>query len=919
MAAISDVQFLKIADRMAAQYELLKTVETQGSSAENAASLLIGNPQKARKTFSRSKNQLAEVKGFTTANSDQIGTQTLEIATPTGTTTEDLLLLVIGAEGAITGGPAGFTSLVNSNGTYGGYAIFYKIAGASEAASFTATMGQDDYFATLYRIEGSLAAGNPTDATAAETNTGLTVDIGAVTPASPAYAQRQFAIAVSAGPGTWTPPSPSGLVEDAQFSTSSSGGTSVWVGHSTDLLSAASSAETLTHTVSESKATFTVTIESKLEFTSVGDDFMIRAVSPGASGNTIQVFLIDPGANDATLLPDHFGNELRINLATDGSGNITTTAADIINVLQTHDYYSSRVALELFKVDYTGVVEALDTTLELGTGDDALTFTAATVGKEGNDLSVAFVDPSASGQTLSLSIVNNQALTVNLATDSNSVIITTPALIKTAIEADYQANSLFTVTLYGAGDLPVSALAATNLAGGLNGPYADTVLAEPPGQDRCQADPDVAIMATQAQTADNNLTARILAKGVTIFENLQAALTVHLSSVGETSIGTYLSTRSIKVHENFSLIQSERTGTAFDAAKVFKATALELGTVTIDGGNAVLTPGTALGVGSGAQSNTNYAAQKVELEYIPNSVQSAVQIDPAGSNDALAWTAVNAGVLGDNITIAYIDPGANDATLSVVVVQNDIVVNLATGVAGAITSTAQEILDAVAASSPASALVTGALVTGNDGTGVVTAIAETNLANGAGNLQVADVVLSLTMTDDSAASVIVTEVRFDTTDWPNKKETLAQRATFTTTAVTDINDQIKYTAKDGGLAGNSITIAYVDPAAINQSLSVALSTTAITVNLATDGAGAITSTAATIRTALLANSSIAALLYIELLGDGSEVAEAITATALTGGLDAPDFLAITNASLVSGGTDGDQVVLRSIIERNITL
>lgn len=100
------------------------------------------------------------------------------------------------------------------------------------------------------------------------------------------------------------------------------------------------------------------------------------------------------------------------------------------------------------------------------------------------------------------------------------------------------------------------------------------------------------------------------------------------------------------------------------------------------------------------------------------------------TNNDLTYTAVTGGTAGNSITVAYVDPSANDATLSVSVVGSAITVNLATGGAGAITSTAAQIKTAIEASTPASALVTVANKTGNDGSGVVAALSATPLAGG---------------------------------------------------------------------------------------------------------------------------------------------------------------------------------------------
>lgn len=121
-----------------------------------------------------------------------------------------------------------------------------------------------------------------------------------------------------------------------------------------------------------------------------------------------------------------------------------------------------------------------------------------------------------------------------------------------------------------------------------------------------------------------------------------------------------------------------------------------------------------------------------------DAVQASKDINPVGDDNGLTFTAVAYGAVGNAITIAYTDPGANDALLSVGVNYNAITVSLATGVAGAITSTAAEVLAAIEASEAASALVTVAIMTGDsgtadDGSGVVTAIAATHLASGAGS------------------------------------------------------------------------------------------------------------------------------------------------------------------------------------------
>lgn len=117
-----------------------------------------------------------------------------------------------------------------------------------------------------------------------------------------------------------------------------------------------------------------------------------------------------------------------------------------------------------------------------------------------------------------------------------------------------------------------------------------------------------------------------------------------------------------------------------------------------------------------------------------DAVKSSVSINPAGDDNAIVYTARVAGSAGDAITVQYVDPGA-DAALSVSVASTAITVNLAYA-ESAITSTAAEVLAAIQADGEANSLVSVALdgTDSNpvDGSGVVTAIAKTALAGGAG-------------------------------------------------------------------------------------------------------------------------------------------------------------------------------------------
>lgn len=87
-----------------------------------------------------------------------------------------------------------------------------------------------------------------------------------------------------------------------------------------------------------------------------------------------------------------------------------------------------------------------------------------------------------------------------------------------------------------------------------------------------------------------------------------------------------------------------------------------------------------------------------------------------GANNAkLLFTAKDEGLVGNAITVRAVNPGTNNATLSVSVTAKAITINLATDGTATATSTANQVLNAVNASSPASALVTASLGTGSTG------------------------------------------------------------------------------------------------------------------------------------------------------------------------------------------------------------
>lgn len=120
-----------------------------------------------------------------------------------------------------------------------------------------------------------------------------------------------------------------------------------------------------------------------------------------------------------------------------------------------------------------------------------------------------------------------------------------------------------------------------------------------------------------------------------------------------------------------------------------------------------------------------------------DAAQATLSLNPTGDDNALTATARVYGTEGNSISVEYLDPSANDASLTVSVFRQKISVSLATDSGGSITSTAAEVKAAIEAHSEANQLVTLAINTGDtgtadDGSGVVTALAAASMTGGAG-------------------------------------------------------------------------------------------------------------------------------------------------------------------------------------------
>ena len=125
----------------------------------------------------------------------------------------------------------------------------------------------------------------------------------------------------------------------------------------------------------------------------------------------------------------------------------------------------------------------------------------------------------------------------------------------------------------------------------------------------------------------------------------------------------------------------------------------------------------------------------------------------------------------------------------------------------------------------------------------------------------------------------------------------------------------RVTAKAAGAAGNKISVALVDPKANDSALAITVAGQAITIKLATDNAGAITTTATQLVTALNADAGASKLVAGAITGAGGGKVAVAPATALVGGLDAafPEGTPVLITTAAQAGALGDAGALATAV------
>ncbi len=339
--------------------------------------------------------------------------------------------------------------------------------------------------------------------------------------------------------------------------------------------------------------------------------------------------------------------------------------------------------------------------------------------------------------------------------------------------------------------------------------------------------------------------------------------------------------------------------------------------------------------GAVAGGGTAGAAVASTLQY--NSVSAVTGVAAARTFNSsgvgtLTVTANSTGTAGNSIQVAFVDPGANSSALSATQVGNLVTVSLATDGTGAL----------LAASNTASAIagvingIGGATVTASgSGAGSYGAAAAANLQNGVtavtaenidftaatagfngNNLRIVVNTGGSNAASASTASGITTltltrtagQTSASFVSFINGNTTANALVSASGTGTTAIGNNLASTALTGGIdatggavkftdaraegSAGTLSVSFVNPGGNNAALGVVVSGNAITVNLATNGTGAITSTAADIVTAIQASTSASALVNVK--SDTAGVVGAVASTNLTQGTDAELVLKSTD-------------------------
>lgn len=415
----------------------------------------------------------------------------------------------------------------------------------------------------------------------------------------------------------------------------------------------------------------TVTASLSTNLTGANNDLVYSARVGGAAGNGITVEYVSQGI-------------------------IPSAALSVVTSLLNR-------TIKVYLENDAGTKSSLSTALT-GANND-LDFTAQLAGIAGDDISVEYINPATPSAALGV-VVADKKITVNLATDAGVNQVETAVAVGTIDEATQQVETATVVGVIepaGAGDASVTVTAD----GMPNSPK------------------------TIAVAVANDDTAALVAG------KIRAALIAD-ADIGDATTGFFTITGSgadIILTKKTAAADDATMNVAIDNGTCAGLTAAPTSADTTAGkvgpGNATVTVTAAAVAGSPVAVNVAVAAGDTAAEWAEK-VRTAL-----AANSAIA-AQYDVGGADENITLTKIVAAANDDTLNIAlangtcsgITEDTTSDDTTAGVVPAITSTAAQVAAAVAASAAAAALVAVANTAGNDGTGVVTAMAEDNLASG---------------------------------------------------------------------------------------------------------------------------------------------------------------------------------------------
>jgi hypothetical protein len=523
------------------------------------------------------------------------------------------------------------------------------------------------------------------------------------------------------------------------------------------------------------------------------------------------------------------GNVIYVRYKTGPSGEILTTANQLRDHLRYFDIFD---ILEPERFLSGNAVE-VDFNIYDPLTDGYFDLEMKVPGLLGNLYTVEFSAEGIADSSLTHTITGRDIKFI-LGKNSSNEISTSIGELDDYIKSDRELDSLLTIILKGFVMSQVPVRSKANFKGGTNNDYVSTIVSEPPGESSHKADSDVVLMTTIAQQADLGLKATNYSKSIGHLEAIQSALDLHMSRTGATSVQQYLIDNDLRVHENYSIVQGQRTSFNLDAITVFKKESKEIALFqAIEEGDYTLISSSPIGTGSGKHTSTNYAASILEACYIPHLVSGEYAYGASEDNNALTIKAIP-GRFGRYISVEIVEGDANPLSSSVTE-QGDgtwIIEITLTKPSSTVTTTAEQLMDYINENLTDYFTAEAA---SEDLSGICTTADFTFSNSAAGPLKNVTAIFDITAIKEDGDPETCTNILF-TEDDP-----ISARKIIASTAHVHIPGVGMLYSKLPGDLGNNQIVRLLDPEAPDSELTYTVNGE-IVINLATDGSSQITTT-----------------------------------------------------------------------------